>query len=238
MKVLPISSYDQDTVDGLLSGVPFFRDLKVNDEAQYRLLLSYSSFYEAQPDEKIITKGQRDNMYYFLLRGQLIVYPDGTGKNKSGQNYIGSGQVFGALALLCDIERTASIVVDPQYSKALLFGSDFKPFRNLEDFRQIRLETKLAFYRGVVHHTRWKLEVYKMEYPDHPLVKEMRRIEFFKGDRGTVEELKSLHRQVQQITALLRTWNKTFEEDSKKGNEKGSAEEPVIPVLNDVLNTI
>src|SRR5690606_800363 len=99
MKVIPISSYDQDTVDGLLSGVPFFRDLKVNDESQYRLLLSYSNFYEAQPNEQIITKGQRDSMYYFLLRGQLIVYPDGTGEAQKGQNYIGSGQVFGALAL-------------------------------------------------------------------------------------------------------------------------------------------
>jgi hypothetical protein len=235
MKVIPITSYDQETVDGLLSGVPFFRDLKINDEAQYRLLLSYSNFYEAEPEEKVITKGQRDSMYYFLLRGQLIVYPDGTGDSSEGQNYIGSGQVFGALALLCDIERTASIVVDPAFSKALLFGTDFKPFRNLEDFRQIRLETKLAFYRGVVHHTRWKLEVYKMEYPDHPLVKEMKRIEFFIGDRGTVEELQSLDRQIKQITALLRTWNKTFEKDMKAAKEK--QEESAAPVVSDVLHT-
>ncbi len=229
MKVVSISSYAQETVDGLLTGVPFFRDLKTHDEAQYRLLLSYSNFYEAEPNEKIITKGERDSMYYFLLRGQLIVYPDGSGTSSAGQNYIGSGQVFGALALLCDIERTASIVVDPQYTKALLFGTDFKPFRTLEDFRQIRLETKLAFYRGVVHHTRWKLEVYKMEYPEHPLVKEMKRIEFFVGERGTVEELRSLDRQIKQITALLKTWNKTFETRSKQG-------EPVVPVLTDVLH--
>ena len=232
MKIIPLTSYDQNTVDGLLSGVPFFRDLKMEDEPQYRLLLSYSSFYEAEPNEQVITKGQRDNMYYFLLRGQLIVYPDGSGKTQEGQNYIGSGQVFGALALLCDIERTASIAVDPQYSKALLFGTDFKPFRDLEDFRQIRLETKLAFFRGVVHHTRWKLEVYKMEYPDHPLVKEMRRIEFFKGERGTVDELQSLDRQIRQITALLTTWNKTFEAQGKSNVEDDAA----VPVVNDVLN--
>jgi len=233
MKTIPITSYSQDTVDGLLSGVPFFRDLKLTDESQYRLILSYSNFYEAEPNEKIITKGQRDNMYYFLLRGQLIVYPDGTGENRAGQNYIGSGQVFGALALLCDIERTASIVVDPQYSKALLFGTDFKPFRNVDDFRQIRLETKLAFYRGVVHHTRWKLEVYKMEYPNHPLVKEMRRIEFFKGDRGTKDELQSLDRQIHQITALLTTWNKAFEVQGKKSAEDTT----VVPVVSDVLHS-
>jgi hypothetical protein len=232
MKIISLTSYDQDTVDGLLSGVPFFRDLKVSDESQYRLLLSYSNLYEAAPHEKIITKGQRDNMYYFLLRGQLIVYPDGPLESAPWLNYIGSGQVFGALALLCDIERTASIVVDPQYSKALLFGTDFKPFRDLEDFRQIRLETKLALFRGVVHHTRWKLEVYKMEYPDHSLVKEMRRIEFFNGERGTIDELKSLDRQIHQITALLTTWNKTFE---VKTNKKVD-DDAVVPVVNDVLN--
>lgn len=233
MKTIPLTSYSQETIDGLLSGVPFFRDLKVSDESQYRLLLSYSNFYEAEPNEQIITKGQRDNMYYFLLRGQLIVYPDGSWKNAAWLNYISSGQVFGALALLCDIERTASIVVDPQYSKALLFGTDFKPFRNLEDFRLIRLETKLAFFRGVVHHTRWKLEVYKMEHPDHPLVKEMRRIEFFKGERGTKEELQSLDRQIHQITVLLMTWNKTLEAKSKKSEE----DLPVAPVVNDVLHS-
>jgi len=233
MKVIPLTRYDQDTVDGLLSGVPFFRDLKVKDESQYKLLLSYSSFYEADSGEQIITKGQRDSMFYFLLRGQLIVYPDGTGKSKVGQNFIGSGQVFGALAMLCQIERTASIVVDPAYSKALLFGADFKPFGKLEDFRQIRLETKLAFYRGVVHHTRWKLEVYKMDYPDHPLVSEMKRIEFFTGSKGTVEELKSLDRQVHQITALLQTWNKSFETRDKPAK----AEEMDIPTVNNVLHT-
>ncbi len=232
MKIIPLTTYDQETIDGLLSGVPFFRDLKVNDEPQYRLLLSYSNFFEAAPNEKVITKGQRDSMYYFLLRGQLIVYPDGTGKSKEGQNYIGSGQVFGALALLCDIERTASIVVDPQYSKALLFGTDFQPFRTLEDFRLIRLETKLAFFRGVVHHTRWKLEVYKMEFPDHPLVKEMKRIEFFVGERGTVDELRSLDRQIRQITALLRTWNKTFESATKIEKK----DEPAVPVVNETLH--
>lgn len=234
MKVIPISAYDPDTVDSLLSGVPFFRDLKQNDESQYRLLLTYSNFYEAEPNEKVISKGQRDKMYYFLLSGQLIVHPDGTGKSDKGVNYIGSGQVFGALAMLCDIERTASIVVDPQYSKAMLFGADFKPFSELEDFRQIRLETKLAFYRGVVHHTRWKLEVYKMDYPSNPLVNEMRRIEFFKGERGTVEELQSLDRQTHQITALLKTWNKTFE---NKVVEKKVEVEDDIPVVSHVLHT-
>ncbi len=237
MKTIPLTTYDNETIDSLLTGIPFFRDLKMADEPQYRLLLSYSNLYEAEPEELVITKGQRDNMYYFLLRGQLIVYPDGSGKSSAGQNYIGSGQVFGALALLCDIERTASIAVDPQYPKALLFGTDFKPFRDPEDFRQIRLETKLAFYRGVVHHTRWKLEVYKMEYPDHALVKEMKRIEFFIGDRGTVDELRSLHRQVQQITALLTTWNKTFESQVDKGAAIEKEDEPVVPVVNDVLHT-
>ncbi len=233
MKVVPLTRYDQDTVDGLLSGVPFFRDLKVKDESQYKLLLSYSNFYEADSGEQIITKGQRDSMFYFLLRGQLIVYPDGTGKSKVGQNFIGSGQVFGALAMLCQIERTASIVVDPSYSKALLFGADFKPFGKLDDFRQIRMETKLAFYRGVVHHTRWKLEVYKMDYPDHPLVNEMKRIEFFSDTKGTVEELKSLDRQVRQITALLQTWNKSFTEKSKPEKTEGMD----IPTVNNVLHT-
>jgi len=71
-----------------------------------------------------------------------------------------------------------------------------------------------------------------MDYPNHPLVKEMRRIEFFKGERGSIEELHSLDRQIHQITALLTTWNKTFETQGDNNVEDDSA----IPVVKDVLN--
>ena len=48
-----------------------------------------------------------------------------------------------------------------------------------------------------------------------------------------VDELRSLDRQIKQITALLRTWNKTFESAPKIEKK----DEAVVPVVNDVLHT-
>lgn len=206
MKTIALSQYPHETLETLLSGIPFYKDLMLEDRLQTDILLRYSRVFEPAPGEVIMRKGDRPDTFYFLLKGQLVVYPDGD-QGGPAVNYLSAGQVFGALSLLCQTPRTATIVADPNVTKVMLFGTDFVPFGDLTNFAKIKLTTKLALWRMVAHNTRWKLEVYRMEHPDHPLAQELRGVEIFRGDKNSLDELQSLGRQVQQLTAIMMKWN-------------------------------
>lgn len=206
MKTTPITSLTPDVLDALLSGIPFYKDLMFNDPEQMKLLLSHSLLFEPAPGEVVIEKGGRDKIFYFLLSGMLAVYPDGKRKGQA-LNYLSAGQILGALSLLCNSPRTATLVADPQSLRVQLFGADFSPFGELTDFSQIKLSTKLVLWRMVMNNTRWKLGVYKMQNPDHPLTQALQRVETYTGEKNTVEELKSLDRQIHQLTDLMQKWN-------------------------------
>lgn len=206
MKSIALNTYSADMLETLLSGIPFYKDLSFNDSEQMAILLRHSSVYEPAPGETVIEKGSRDNVFYFLLSGQLVVYPDGK-KSRRALNYLSAGQAVGVLALLCNSPRTATLVADPKSSRAQLFGTDFTPFGELTDFSQIKLSTKLILWRMVTHNTRWKLGVYRMQIPDHALWKTLQEVETFNGEKNTVEELQSLDRQIRALTDLMQKWN-------------------------------
>lgn len=209
MKSISISSYAPDTLEALLSGIPFYKDLIFNDPDQMEVLKKHSAIYEPGPNEVVIEHGARDNIFYFLLSGQLIVYPDGK-KARKAVNYLTPGQALGVLALLTRSPRTATLVADPKSGRCQLIGTDFTPFGELLDFSRIGLSTKLALWRMVANNTRWKLNVYRMQNPEHPLVAELAKIENFAGEKGSVEELQSLDRQVQALTVLMSKWNEAL----------------------------
>ena len=206
MKTIPLTNYPHDTLETLLSGIPFYKDLMIDDRLQTDILLRYSRVFEPAPGEVIMRKGDRADTYYFLLKGQLVVYPDGDLASPA-VNYLSAGQVFGALSLLCQSPRTATVVADPNVSRVMLFGTDFVPFGDMANFSKIKLTTKLALWRMVVHNTRWKLEVYRMEHPEHPLAPALRSVEIFRGEKNTIDELQSLDRQIRQLTDILLKWN-------------------------------
>lgn len=206
MKSVPAASYSSETLDSLLSGIPFYKDLMFNDPEQMAVLLRHSHLYEPAPGEVVIEKDARDNIFYFLLSGQLVVYPDGK-KSRRALNYLSAGQVLGVLALLCRLPRTATLVADPQSSRVQLFGTDFTPFGELTDFSKIKLSTKLVLWRMTTHNTRWKLNVYRMQDPAHALSKALEKVETFSGEKGSVAELESLDRQIHQLTDLMQKWN-------------------------------
>lgn len=206
MKATPVSSLKPDVLDSLLSGIPFYKDLMFNDPDQMKVLLKHSQLYEPDPGEVVIEKGAMDKTFYFLLSGQLAVFPDGK-KKKEAHIYLSAGQILGALALLCNAPRTATLVADPKSGRVQLFGADFTPFGALTDFSKITLSTKLVLWRMVMNNTKWKLGVYKMQNPDHPLSQALQKVEVFAGEKGTVEELESLDRQIHQLTDLMQKWN-------------------------------
>ena len=152
-------------------------------------MLKHSTMIELAPKEQIIKQGTVDQTFYFLLKGQLDVYPGEAIKGKP-INQLSPGQVFGALAIINQQPRTASLAASSD-SAATLFATDFSIFGAIDDFSKIKLETKLSFLRIVVNNTRWKLEVYKMNDPDHQLVRKLDAIARFNGQKNSREELDS-----------------------------------------------
>jgi CRP/FNR family cyclic AMP-dependent transcriptional regulator len=213
MKVTPVSALKSDALNSLLSGIPFYKDLMFNDPDQMKVLLKHSKVFEPEPGEVVIEKGARDKIFYFLLSGQLGVYPDGkydARKKKEAKIHLSAGQILGVLALLCDSPRNATLVADPGSGRVQLFGADFAPFGELTDFSQISLSTKLVLWRMVMNNTKWKLGVYKMQNPEHPLSAAMQTVEAFAGEKGSVDELQSLDRQIHQLSDLMQKWNEAL----------------------------
>lgn len=209
MKSIPLTQFSSDTLESLLSGIPYFKDMMFNDPDLMDLLARHSSIYEPAAGEAVIEKGATDNIFYFLLSGQLIVYPDGK-KSKKAVNFLSAGQPLGVLALLSKSPRTATLVVDPKAGRCQLIGTDFTPFGDLTDYSKVHLGAKLALWRMVANNTRWKLNVYKMQSPEHPLAAELAKVETFTGEKGSEEELLSLDRQVRALTGLMSRWNEAL----------------------------
>lgn len=220
MKSIPMRDYPQDVADNFLSGINFVRDMKMNDPQQFELLMQRTQFVELGPGEVVIRAGEMDSRYFFLLKGQLSVYAN----EASGRelNKITPGQSFGALAIICHKPRTATVAISPNCASALMIAIDLAGLGALTDFSIFSLPTKLALYRTVVNNTRWQLEVYKMDYPSHPLTLKSKEIEIYIGKKMTEQELQSLDRQIQQLTSLITEWNKELAPKEPDPQDRGT----------------
>lgn len=201
------ADYPMDRIKRLVSGIPFFNEISRNDGQQFEKLLELMEVLEANPGEEVIRKGDTDTYLYFLLRGQLaVIAPAG---DNAGQviNYVSPGEVFGTLAMIREIPRSATLKVDEAAQQAVVARLDHQFFKNLDDFSTFSLETKLAFYRMVVHNIRWTLEMNKMQDPQHELVASLRKVPIFMGEKGTREELDSLFDQSTTLAEILCQWN-------------------------------
>ncbi|HNN86905.1 MAG TPA: cyclic nucleotide-binding domain-containing protein [Pseudomonadales bacterium] len=206
MKVIPMRDYPQDVADNFLSGINFVREMRLNAPAQFALLMDRTQFIELSQEESIINAGEMDSRYFFLLKGQLSVYADNAHRNRE-LNKITPGQSFGALSIICHQPRTATVAVTPGCTGALLIAIDLAGLGELLNFSVFNLTTKLSLYRTVVNNTRWQLEVYRMDFPSHPLTQKSKEVEIFIGKKLTEQELQSLERQIMQLTALISEWN-------------------------------
>lgn len=205
-----MSQLDNDVVQRLFAGVSFFNELQRQDAAQWQLLVDRCEVLELAPGEVLIQRDDNDPNLYFSLRGQLAVYADDT---KSGPilNYINPGEVFGALAMLRDSKRSASIAVDEASKGAFVARLGVAEFKDLHNFSYFTLATKISFYRMLVHNIRWTLEVIRMQDPHHPAVVGLRKVPLFSGVKGTLEELEALNEQAHTLAGLLQQWNQMFQ---------------------------
>lgn len=207
MQSKPSNQYPRSTIEKLIAAIPFFKEIKKADEWQFEMLLQYSQLIFCQPDEVVFKQGSRDFCLYFLLKGQLLVT---VGDQDQMVNYITPGEVFGDLSMLLQLPRTATVVADGNSREIIIFAIDFTIFGELLDFQNIKLATKLIYYRNLVHSLRWKLEVYRSQYPGHKLANSHRSVQLFRGIRGTSDELLSLDQQARQMGELLICWNQQF----------------------------
>lgn len=205
MQIKDLSGYSQQDLDRLLMAIPFYKEIKQADRLQLDLLLQNSRIVELEPGEVIVKRGDVGMWLYFVLKGTLSVYlnePHGEPINQ-----IISGETFGDLAILAGGERRATVTAARTGRGATVLGLDFNAFGELQDFSQIRLETKLQFYRLMVFGIRWKLEQKRLASPSHANVQKIMATPVSAGPRGTLEELQGLHQQATVLADILIDWN-------------------------------
>lgn len=232
MQIKPISGLARDKVDKLLASIPFYRDVSKSEPWQYDILLRHSRIMDLEPGEVVMKKGEVDTWMYFVLKGKLAVYADEVTDTSHPVNYITPGELFGDLAILAEGKRNATVVADKASKEISLFGTDFSVFGKLDEIGGISLNTKLIFYRSMVHGVRWKLEVYKMQHPNHPLVAKGRSIKMYMGAKGGKEELVALHEQAGALADVLKEWNAEFGAPAPAEPQEGNAFNPQL--VNDL----
>lgn len=206
MQSIKEEEYSPDSMQRILNGVTFFKELTNQDESQFKLLMQASRIVSTEPHETIFSKDDESYSLYFLLRGQLSVYvSDDNGEHVL--NEINAGEIFGVMSMLLERPRSASIRTTDR--AALLAEIDFKHFSDIKDFSLFNLDTKLSFYRMIANSLRWTLERNKMANPEHPLISRLYKIPLFIGDKGGEEELEALSKQAYMLAELVREWNES-----------------------------
>lgn len=211
----PVNEYPRSVIEQLISVIPFYKQVRQQDNWQFELLLQHSRVLGFEPGESVVEQGAEGSWLYFLLKGQLEVL---AGENAQTVNYITPGELFGDLAMLLKKERSATIKADENCREILVFATDFSLFGVLEDTHKVSLATKLTYYRNLNHTLRWKLEVYRSKYPEHPLADQHRSVKLYRGDKDTKEELFALHAQACNLGELLVEWNQAFGRLTLVGN--------------------
>lgn len=221
MKAIPIGNYPQEMANAFINGITFVNEVRANDNSQIDTLMKNACFIEFDREEILLTAGKSGRRYSFLLKGQLSVYADEDTKG-TAINQITPGQSFGGLSIICKTRRTATIAVSPACKTALILSIDLSGLGELHDYSVYTLLTKLALYRAIVNNTRWQLELYKMDYPNHPLTLRGRTIDVYIGQRNTEQELASLDKQAYQLIEMIVEWNQALLEQEVANEMSGT----------------
>ncbi|ROR94737.1 cyclic nucleotide-binding protein [Sinobacterium caligoides] len=206
MQIKTIDQLSNIELDGILLRLPFFRGVKQRSQAQFKELMHCCRLVEMDSNEVILRRGDKSTWLYFLLRGELLVYP-GLQAGESSIGQVLPGEMFGDLALIGNSERQATVCSADSGGGIALFACDASCFGRLEDDYPISQETKLAFYRMMTDSVRWKLEKHRMACPEHPLVAKIIALPLYRGARGGLQELQALVEQVLALAEILIAWN-------------------------------
>jgi hypothetical protein len=196
----------------IVNEIPFFKRVQQQSDQQYKCILEYSSLFLAKSNETVIRKGEFDAWCYYVLSGSLDVFP---GDGVSGEPCIAqlqAGDMLGALALLQDLERNATVRVSSKCEYVVLLGIDFAPFGDLDDFEEITLETKIAFYNEVFERLKRRITHYIKAFPDSN-VSHLYELDIsFKGIEKSLEHLEFLNQNALKMSEWLESWNLSIEQ--------------------------
>ncbi len=207
MKYVDRKTYGQNDLEKLVKKIPFFREISASNQDQFNLLLDVSKIAQAETNEALIKQGSRDDYLYFLLKGLLDVKAGNTAGDDTVINSIHAGEVFGALAMLMNSERTATIVASPGSKEVIVLALPYSLFQGTDEFKQFTLPTKLSFYRMLTNNIRWTIEMKKSVSPNSALVNDVRKLPLYLGEKGGIDELKALKEQATASAELLFKWN-------------------------------
>ena len=200
-KVLPI-----------IKAVPFFRAVVQEDMEQFKVILKFTKIFEVKPAEVIMNKGDFDSWFYFVMKGNLLIFADKVEGKPLGR--IVPGEMVGEMALLGGLERSATVVGDPKSPKIMLLGTDFSPFGSLEDTSKITTHTKLAFFKGLIDILLQKLRKYKNLYPN----------------KESLDELQYVNSQVEDLIELVTKSGQKLNDIQKNATVQKS---PLIPAISE-----
>lgn len=205
MRRITREEYPVETLQRLVNGVTFFKELIQSEPEQFELLMSVTKFVTADTDEVILHQGDSAKTLYFLIRGQLAVIADE--HSDLVLNEINPGEMFGVMAMVLNNTRSASIKVSSR--TVLLAGIDYEHFNNLNDFSLFSLSTKISFYRMLNNNIRWNIEQKRIDNPEHPLMAKLRTLPIYSGSKNSQEELDFLYQQAHIQAELLQEWNES-----------------------------
>lgn len=205
MRRITREEYPVETLQRLVNGVTFFKELIQSEPEQFELLMSVTKFVTADTDEVILHQGDSAKTLYFLIRGQLAVIADE--HSDLVLNEINPGEMFGVMAMVLNNTRSASIKVSSR--TVLLAGIDYEHFNNLNDFSLFSLSTKISFYRMLNNNIRWNIEQKRIDNPEHPLMAKLRTLPIYAGSKNSQEELDFLYQQAHIQAELLQEWNES-----------------------------
>lgn len=206
MRQLPLSQYPTEQLEFLLSGISFIRTLREETPLEAELILGASHLFEADPGEQITTRGSQVSILYFLLRGQLLVYPDEEVEDVQPVSIVSPGQVIGALELAADQPATGSVAVDESVGRALLLGIDHAVLGRGSQPGLIQPLTKVALLRLIANNARWRVDQYRSRHPECPHADRMGEIPIALAHTETHKQIESLVLQCRVIAELLRDW--------------------------------
>ncbi len=206
MEILTREEYSSDAVMRMVHSVTFLKNLANQDKSQFDLLLSVSEFVRHDQGEILMKKGEAADCLYFLLKGQVSVFPSADFQESSILN---PGEVVGTMSMVTGCMRSATVIA---HSDVVLLALKYEHCVDLNDYGLFNLHTKLMAYRMVIHHIRWLLELNKMKQPNHPLAPKIFKLPIYAGEKGTQQELLALHEQARVLAELLSEWNDSHDQ--------------------------
>ncbi|MGK5092536.1 response regulator [Deltaproteobacteria bacterium TL4] len=199
--------------------IPLFREIFKTDPTQFEGVIEHCKLLRTDPEETIISKGEISYWLYIVLQGECCVYTEEA--QKIPVNRINPGSMFGELAVILKLPRTAFVKAHDQNSTTLI-GIDAAIFGSEAKESEISLPIKILFYKGlrrVVFRRVQQLQQQILEYLPH-LENTFPKPKVFKGSAKKMTELifyekdcENLGKAVDEATQKLGDLIKEHEEN-------------------------